>query len=124
MFYSRSTCGFYSNGINDDNMPADVVELTGAEYHNLLAGQAAGKEIVVNEEGFPELRDPLPIDAKIAAQRDISRLEAEQMLPRVAREFMLLSMQNTFAPAQLAAHPGYQKLKAFDSQIAALRALL
>jgi hypothetical protein len=57
-------------------------------------------------------------------QAEIDALEQVQLMPRATREFMLLFMAGTYTPEQLAANLGFVRLKAFDDQIAALRALL
>jgi hypothetical protein len=44
----------------DCKIPADAVEITEAERVQLLAGQAAGKRIIPNEDGYPILADPEP----------------------------------------------------------------
>jgi hypothetical protein len=63
-------------------------------------------------------------DPKIAIRAQIQILEQSQLLPRVTREFMLLAMEAQ-APAEvLMQNPGYVAVKAFDNQVAALRALL
>lgn len=54
----------------------------------------------------------------------IKALEADQLMLRATREFMLMFMEAN-APADiLAVNPGYQAVKAFDNQIKALRAQL
>ena len=55
---------------------------------------------------------------------EIAELERSNLMPRATREFMLSFMEASFAPEQLSANAGYQKVKAFDQQIRALRALL
>lgn len=63
-------------------------------------------------------------DPKEAIREQIKQLEAEQLMPRATREFMLTFMELN-APAEvLAVNPGYQAVKAFDNQIKALRDLL
>jgi hypothetical protein len=63
-------------------------------------------------------------DPKDAIRAQIKQLEAEQLMPRATREFMLTFMEMN-APAEvLAVNPGYQAVKAFDNQIKALRDLL
>ncbi len=59
-----------------------------------------------------------------ATQAEITRLEAEQLLPRLTREFMLGLTEAQYTPEQLAQNYGYKKLKEFDTQIIALRAKL
>lgn len=70
----------------------------------------------------PEPAD-LP-DPKIAIQAQIAALESSTMLPRVTREFMLVYMESQATPAQLAGLPAYVKVKALDTEIAALRSQL
>ena len=60
-------------------------------------------------------------------QTQINALEAQTMLPRVAREFMLLSMEKEAVAAGFtlddlrANHFAYRKVKELDEQIKALR---
>jgi hypothetical protein len=64
------------------------------------------------------------VDPKVAIRAEIESLERAALLPRATREFMLLAMEAQ-APAEvLALNPGYAAVKAFDTQIAALRAQL
>ncbi len=75
MFYSKSTGGFYTREIHGDNIPAGAVEITTEEHAALLEGQAAGKRIVADENGFPVLADPpAPTDEELEfrarAERD------------------------------------------------------
>lgn len=62
-----------------------------------------------------------PGQAKADLLEQIRTMEAEQLMPRASREFMLLSMESMFAPELLALNPGYAAVKAFDNQIVALR---
>lgn len=63
-------------------------------------------------------------DPKEAIRSEILNLELTQLLPRATREFMLLAMEAQAPAAVLALNPGYSAVKAFDTQIAALRAML
>ena len=67
-----------------------------------------------------------PPDPKIAIQAQISSMEAAQLLPRISREFMLLSFATQAAAAGVdpMLNAAYAKLKAFDDQITALRSQL
>lgn len=58
MFYSKTTGGFYATEIHGDNIPSDSVEITAELHAALLEGQAAGKRIVPDENGYPILADP------------------------------------------------------------------
>ena len=60
-------------------------------------------------------------DPKAVIRAQIKELEQEQLMPRATREFMLLFMENSFTPTQLAANIGYVGMKAFDNSIKALR---
>ncbi len=91
-------------------IPADPANTDYAEY---LAWLADGNA--------PAPADPVPA---ISIADQINQLERSQLMPRATREFMLLFMESNFTPAQLADNPGYQAVKAFDDQIAALRAQL
>jgi hypothetical protein len=51
-------------------------------------------------------------------------MEDRENLPRVTREFMLLTFEAQFPANVLAQHEGYVRLKAFDAEIAALRSQL
>ena len=51
----------------------------------------------------------------------IAALENQQLLPRIAREFMLGVSEVGYTPEQLALNMGYTKLKEFDLQINAFR---
>ena len=60
MYYSKSTGGFYDREIHGDNIPADAVEITPEQHAALMAGQAEGKVIAADENGYPILQDPPP----------------------------------------------------------------
>lgn len=80
--------------------------------------------IAITEEEAEALRPVPQVDPKEAIRAQIKQLEAEQLMPRATREFMLTFMEMN-APAEvLAVNPGYQAVKAFDNQIKALRDLL
>lgn len=99
MFYSKSTGGFYDDAIHGslfieqvnvdldgvttdrfmvpdpDGPIADAVEITANEHASLLNGQNQGKQIVVDENGYPVLVDPpgptvADVWAKIKVERD------------------------------------------------------
>jgi hypothetical protein len=60
-------------------------------------------------------------DPKDAIRAQIKKMEQEQLMPRATREFMLLFMETSFTPAQLAQNIGYVGIKAFDNSIKVLR---
>lgn len=60
-YYSKSTGSFYDDEINGDDIPQDVVEITDDTWMELLNGQAEGKIITADENGYPVLTDPPPL---------------------------------------------------------------
>ena len=79
----------------------------------------------LSEGNTPEPANAPPVpDPKLTIQAQISSLETQQLLPRITREFMLLTMEASFTPEQLAGNYGYTKLKEFDTLLAILRAQL
>ena len=60
-------------------------------------------------------------DPKDTIRAQIKSMEQAQLMPLATREFMLLFMETSFTPAQLAQNIGYVGIKAFDAQIKALR---
>lgn len=58
MFFAKSTCGFYTRPIHDDNIPLDAVSITDEVYTSLINGQSSGKVISGDDEGFPVLSEP------------------------------------------------------------------
>ena len=93
----------------DRNSGSRIVALYGAK-------QREGQEFVESAS--------LWVDPTQVTLAEIIRLDREQMLPRITREFMLGTIETQFTPLQRGANFAYISLKAFDNQIAALRALL
>ncbi|HBS18785.1 MAG TPA: hypothetical protein DD835_13360 [Halomonas sp.] len=72
MHYSAITGGFYSPGIHGDDIPVDAVEITAAQHAELFAGQATGKRIVSDENGYPILMNaPVPTLDTLAARKRV-----------------------------------------------------
>jgi hypothetical protein len=91
------------------------------QQNNIYQGDmAAGDREATQEEiaAYIAARTPDPKDV-IRAQ--IKAMETEKMMPRATREFMLLFLEASFTPEQLAQNIGYTGVKAFDNQIKALR---
>ena len=59
LFRSKTTKGFYDREIHGTNMPEDVVELSTATHESLLDGQAQGKMIMSDAQGYPVLAEPV-----------------------------------------------------------------
>lgn len=81
-------------------------------------------EITEEETTIIRLKQQTAPSAAELIQSQITQLEQQQLMPRATREFMLLFMEQSFTPDQLAANFGYQAVKTFDLQIAGLRAEL
>lgn len=60
-FYDKATNGFYIDGFH--KIPNGAIEITEETYRTLLDGQATGKQIIANKQGWPVLVDPQPSDA-------------------------------------------------------------
>lgn len=58
MFYSSSTCGFYSTEIHGTAMPTDVIEISDADHAALLTAQGAGQRIITSDNGAPTAAAP------------------------------------------------------------------
>lgn len=54
VWFAASTGGFYLPDVHA-GVPSDAVEITEEEHGALLAGQAAGQQIVADEQGAPVL---------------------------------------------------------------------
>lgn len=76
MFYSKSTGGFYSREIHGDTIPADAVEITGAEHVALIEGQSHGKRILADASGRPVLQEQSPPQPPSREQIEAQRLRA------------------------------------------------
>lgn len=77
MFYSSSTNGFYAHPIHGINMPDDVVEIDDATHAALLQGQAEGKIISADGNGYPVLIDAPPASVSDIAAGRIAALSAD-----------------------------------------------
>jgi hypothetical protein len=52
-YFSKSTGGFYTPEVHGKNMPADVVEISDADWGELFEQQRNGKRITANASGYP-----------------------------------------------------------------------
>lgn len=86
---------------------------------NLVTGEETSRALTQAE--IEENQNAPQPDPKDLIRAQIKRMEQEQLMPRGTREFMLLFMEGSFTPAQLAQNIGYAGIKAFDNQIKALR---
>lgn len=59
MYYSKTTKGFYDQ---TNTLPPDAVQISKERYRELLEGDAAGKNIEADEQGYPILVDPVVVE--------------------------------------------------------------
>lgn len=75
-YYSKSTGGFYDDEINGDDIPEDTVEITDETWMALLNGQAEGKIISPDDNGYPVLTAlPPPTQRERIAQDEQKQRE-------------------------------------------------
>ena len=60
-FYDKRSNAFYVEGVND--IPSGATSITQEYHQQLLNGQADGKQIVADKNGYPVLIDPQPTAA-------------------------------------------------------------
>lgn len=75
LFYAASTSGFYDTAIHGNNIPKDAMKISVVQHIALLEGQASGKMIIADKDGYPVLQDPSAPSAdviwsRIKAKRD------------------------------------------------------
>ncbi|MBK6259213.1 tail fiber assembly protein [Citrobacter youngae] len=74
--YSKLTGGFYDVEINGDDIPQDAVEINDDTWMALLNGQAEGKIISPDENGYPVLTEPPPLtQQELIAQAELKKRE-------------------------------------------------
>lgn len=108
-YYSKETGSFYKLEIHGDSIPADAVEITDEEHAALLVGQAGGKRIVADENGYPILVDP---PAPEPAPPVYPRFTALEMLDLFTEPEQLAVVQATMTEA--AVKLWYDRLLAAD----------
>lgn len=84
MRYSPTARGFFPEGVSYPNLPADLIDISDAYHAELMAAQAAGKEIVPGVDGVPQAVDPAPVD--LPAQREMMSLSFTQLLIGLERD--------------------------------------
>jgi len=107
IYYSASERGFFTDEIHGDKLPADVVEITDAEYRTLLDGQSEGQIIASDASGRPLLAqrpEPTPDDLAAAARsrRDALLNDLDAIVSNPLR-------WSEFSDDQRAAFSGYRK---------------
>lgn len=81
VYYAKSTGGFYHSDIHTkDKIPTDAIEITDERRHELLAAEVAGKAIVADEQGIPQI-----------GERVITEAEKKSILIGEARTALVIS---------------------------------
>ena len=107
MFYSKSTGGFYDHAIHGNNIPTDAVKISHEEYQYLLEGQALGKTIGSNSQGFPILKDPEPLSAEQMITSIIAAVQAH--MDKKAKEYGYGDLQSAVTYADEPAVARFQE---------------
>lgn len=81
------------------------------------------REEPLSEEDIQAIaeREPTLQDTIESLKSEIAAMEAQYMLPRITREFMLQSLEAQFTPEQLAQNIGYTRVKKVNDDIGAKR---
>lgn len=113
MLYSKSTNGFYAREIHGDNIPADSVEITADLHVAMLEGQANGKRITADANGFPVLTDqPTPTTEELAslvrAKRD-GKIQETNWLVERHQEQLSAGIETTITDAEYRALLTYRQ---------------
>ena len=119
IYFSKSSNGFFLDSIND-NMPADIVEISADLYNALMAGQQnGGKVIESDDDGYPILVSP---EVNHIAQAENQRAQllatADDVTADWRVELMLGDISST-DKEKLSAWMDYKKeVKAVDTSTA------
>jgi hypothetical protein len=99
IYYAASTGGFYDTKISRKK-PKDTVQITDAYRVELLEGQADGKIIWPDENGYPVLIDKEPMTAE--EENGILKRQAAALLNECNAEALGYLETGTTMPAELA----------------------
>ncbi len=126
--YSESTSTFYPYDIEYPNgIPSDAIEVDEVDHQRVMA-RALGETFSFDAECVLTIH-PAPVvvvNPNDAVLAQIAAIEAATMVPRVTREFMMRVAEKDAAATgtDLAHDAAYQRVKAVDDQVRALRARL
>lgn len=79
-YYSAQENAFYLPDLHGENIPLDAVEISNAEHSTLMSGQAHGKRIAADENGYPILQDPPPAQPYVPQQVTIAQGKASLIM--------------------------------------------
>lgn len=70
-FFSKSRKGFFIEGVSS-SIPEDSLEISEQNYREIFEAQSNGKQISINDEGYPIIVDfvDLPEDVVLQSVRD------------------------------------------------------
>ncbi|GCM15728.1 phage tail fiber assembly protein [Escherichia coli] len=119
IYFSKSSNGFFMDSIND-NMPADIVEISTDLYNTLMAGQQnGGKVIESDDDGYPILVSP---EVDHIAQSENQRAQLLATADDVTADWRVELMLGDISDedkAKLSAWMDYKKeVKAVDTSTA------
>lgn len=119
MRYSPTARGFFPEGVSYPNLPADLIDISDAYHAELMAAQAAGKEIVPGVDGVPvAAAPPAPDQNAVRATMSLSLaqlligLEAEQWISTAEAEGWLDGNLPGAVLALIATLPGNEQFAA------------
>ncbi|OZI36405.1 hypothetical protein CEG14_15515 [Bordetella genomosp. 1] len=104
VFFSATTGGFYPGA--PYGKVGDEVEISAEQHATLIAGQASGRLIVLDERGFPVLGDPPPLS--LAQQEQLRIVAVQQVLDTAARNQRYASLADAISYADESSVPRYQ----------------
>ncbi|HDQ3846554.1 tail fiber assembly protein [Escherichia coli] len=119
IYFSKSSNGFFMDSIND-NMPADIVEISTDLYNTLMAGQQnGGKVIESDDDGYPILVSPQVDYISQAENRRTQLLATADNVTADWRIELMLGDISDDDKAKLSAWMEYKKaVKAVDTSTA------
>ena len=110
-FYSKSTGGFYSTDIHDEEtgIPADVVEISNERWQELLQEQSSGKQIVAAVNGQPIAIDRPVTAESVLLSRDQALRESDWLVARHRDEVECEPNATTLTSDQYAALQSWRR---------------
>lgn len=117
---------FWNGGFYDDEIhlviPQGAFELTEEQYQALMEGQLQGLEIVHGEDGWPMLREPLPMQPQSCTPAQ--GLVALYALKQITEDNVLAAIGQIPDPVQqYTARIGYQRATTWERNSPTMQAM-